>query len=76
MLIWVIIGPHAQKFGSHWSSRGRQVNSPVQWSAVGMTVVVKSLCYGSSVKEVPRKQRWQKAFIFPVSWYWLPVVQC
>lgn len=41
-----------------------------------MTMMVKSLCHRVSMKEVPRKQRWQNGFIFPASWYWLPAVQC
>lgn len=66
----------AQELEGHWSGRGRQVNRSVQQSMVVMTIVVKSPCYGDSVKEVPRKQRWHNGFIFPVDWYWLPAVQC
>ena len=71
-----LLSSHDQKFESHCFTGGRQVNSSVQQSVVVMIIVVKSQCYRDSVNKVPRKQKWQKGFIFPVNLYWLPVVQC
>lgn len=53
MRFGLLLGSHDQKFESHWSSGGRQVNSSVKGSVVLIvrTIVAKSQCYGDSVKK-------------------------